>query len=142
MKAPLLSKIIRFPPAAGEHDRLEAVGGLLVSALCCVAHRLCVPENTTSRGGVWWNLEINVRDEQKLVEVWLTRAERGDGTVRERLKPLYAAYKEKKYMVAVYESGVQELYGGTLDLLCYNKWRCAEIDVQREKAARAATIKH
>lgn len=78
-------------------------------------------------------MEINVRDERKLVEVWLTNAEKSDSAVRERLKLLYAAYKKKNYLVAVYLSGGRDIYRSTLDLLVYNKKRVAELAVQREK---------
>ena len=51
-------------------------------------------------------MEMNVRDDQKLVEIWLTNAEKIDPVLREGLKEIYAKYKTKKYMVAVFESGV------------------------------------
>ena len=85
-------------------------------------------------------MEINVRDEQKLVEVWLTNAEKNDPAVRERLKPLYAEYKQKKYMVAVFESGGRDLYQSTLGLLAYNKKRIEEMAVQREKKPRSVSM--
>lgn len=85
-------------------------------------------------------LEINVVSESKLVEVWLTRAERDDPAVREQLKPLYAAYRQKKYTVAVYASGERELYPSVLDLLAYNKTRTAELAVRGEKKARASAM--
>ena len=50
-------------------------------------------------------MEMNVRDDQKLVEIWLTNAEKIDPVLREGLKEIYAKYKTKKYMVAVFESG-------------------------------------
>lgn len=42
-----------------------------------------------------------------------------------RLKPLYKKYKEKKYTVAVYYSGKDDLSELTRDLLIYNKRRIA-----------------
>lgn len=78
-------------------------------------------------------LEINVRDDSKLVEVWMTNAEKQDQALRESLKPLYREYKEKKYLVAVFLSGTKDLEQRTGDLLCYNKQRVAELEVQREK---------
>lgn len=50
-------------------------------------------------------MEMNVRDDKKLVEIWLTNAEKIDPVLREGLKEIYAKYKAKKYMVAVFESG-------------------------------------
>ena len=78
-------------------------------------------------------MEINVRDEKQLVEIWLTNAEKNDRVLRESLKPIYDKYKKRKYLVAVFESGGKNLYQGTLDLLSYNRRRCAELEVQREK---------
>lgn len=43
-------------------------------------------------------MEMNVRDDQKLVEIWLTNAEKIDPVLREGLKEIYAKYKTKKYM--------------------------------------------
>jgi hypothetical protein len=78
-------------------------------------------------------LEINVREDCQTVEVWLTNTEKNNPAVRERLKPIYAEYKKKKYLVAVYESGNRSLYQSTLDLLLYNKKRVAELAVYRQK---------
>ena len=83
-------------------------------------------------------MEMNVHDDKKLVEIWLTNAEKKDPVLRERLKDIYDKYKKKKYLVAVFESGEKELYPGVLDLLAYNKRRWAELEVRREKQQRAA----
>lgn len=85
-------------------------------------------------------MEINVNHERKLVEVWLTNAEKNDPAVRERLKPLYAKYKQQRYLVAVFESGSQDLYQSTRDLLAFNKRRTAELAVQRQKKRSAASL--
>lgn len=82
-------------------------------------------------------MEIHVRDDRHLVEVWLNNAEKNDTSLREGLKRLYAEYKKKKYLVAVFESGEGDLYQSTLELLSYNKKRCAEIEVNREKQRTA-----
>ena len=85
-------------------------------------------------------MEVHVRDDIKLVTVWLTRAEQEDSTIREQLKNLYADYRLKKYMVAQFHSGVEDLYRSTRDLLLFNRKRMAELAVQREK--QAADPKH
>ena len=74
-----------------------------------------------------------MRDDMKLVTVWLTRAEQEDLSLREELKSLYAEYKTKKYMVAQFHSGREDLYQGTKDLLLFNRKRIEEIALQREK---------
>lgn len=83
-------------------------------------------------------MEINIHDDKKMVEVWLTRAEKQDEALQQELKPLYAQYKKKKYMVAVFESGEQDLYQNTLALLSYNKRRIPELEMMREKQMRQA----
>ncbi|MCD7946084.1 MAG: hypothetical protein LUF81_05725 [Clostridiales bacterium] len=85
-------------------------------------------------------MEVNVRDNEKLVDVWLTNAEKNDPQIQAQLRELYAKYKDKKYLVAVYQSGSRDLYESTLALLAYNKKRVAELDVQREKRRQAATV--
>ena len=79
-------------------------------------------------------MEISVRDAQKIVEVWLTNAEKNDPAVAARLTPLYRAYQKKKYTVAVFQSGGSDLLGCTRDLLRYNRKRVAELEALREKS--------
>lgn len=78
-------------------------------------------------------MEICINDERKTVEVWLSNEEKNNPAVRQRLKPLYAEYAEKKYTVAVFMSGSQDLYSLTSDLLCYNRKRIAELEAEQEK---------
>ena len=52
-------------------------------------HRITHPEKpktTVVQGGD--SLEISIRDAQKIVEVWLTKAEKNDPAVAARLQPL------------------------------------------------------
>lgn len=79
-------------------------------------------------------MEINVRDDCKIVEVWLKREEQQDPELRKRLKPLYQTYKQRKYLVAVFHSGAQALEEQISGLLCYNKRRSAELEVRRDRA--------
>lgn len=78
-------------------------------------------------------MEINVHDDRKIVEIWLTNAEKRDTDLRERLKPLYREYKEKKYLVAVFESGDGDLYENTIALLLSNRRKLAEKEVREEQ---------
>ncbi len=78
-------------------------------------------------------LEIHVSDDKKQVEVWLTRQEQDDRAVQEQLKPMYQDYKRRGYLVAVFQSGKQDLYRQTSDLLIYNRKRIQELAVRREK---------
>ena len=45
-------------------------------------------------------MEMHVRDEQQLVKIWLTKAEKKDQELRADLKDIYDNYKKKKYLVA------------------------------------------
>ena len=83
-------------------------------------------------------MEINVRDKSKIVEIWLTNAEKRNTELREKLKPLYKEYQAKKYLVAVFESGERDLGDAASDLLCYNRKRIAQLEVEREKQSGMA----
>ena len=76
-------------------------------------------------------MEININDQQKLVEIWLTREESQNQDLKASLQDLYAQYKAKNYLVAVFQSGEKDLYDSTLGLLLYNRKRSAQ------KAVRA-----
>lgn len=85
-------------------------------------------------------MEIIQDDTKKLVQVWLTRQEGGNSVVQARLQPMYAQWKQQKYMVAVFHSGQEDLKENTMALLAYNKRRSAELAVQREKKRRIAGL--
>ncbi len=85
-------------------------------------------------------MEINIRDDKKLVEIWLTRAEADDAALREQLGPFYKKWQGQKYLVAVFLSGDQDLCDCTSELLRYNRRRIAELETEREKAGMAATM--
>lgn len=84
-------------------------------------------------------MEINVDNEHKLVELWLPHDEQNDPAFLEALKPRYREYAAKKYLVAVFHSGKRELYEATTDLLCYNRKRTAQLEVEQEKRQGTAT---
>ena len=54
-------------------------------------------------------LEINVHDDRKIVEIWLSHSEQADAALREQLRPIYQEYNGKKYTVAVFRSGTEDL---------------------------------
>lgn len=74
-----------------------------------------------------------MRDDSKIVEVWFTREEKQDVNLRERLKTMYQEYKAKKFLVAVFESGEQNLEELTGSLLGYNRKRTVQLEMEREK---------
>lgn len=84
-------------------------------------------------------MEMNIHDDTQIVEIWLTNAEKTDPVLQDELKGIYAEYKAKKYMVAVFHSGQGDLYENTRDLLLFNRRRAAERAVQARKAAGAVS---
>ena len=66
-------------------------------------------------------MEINVNENKKIVEVWLSNEEKNNSLIKEKLKELYDKYKKTKYIVAVYESGSADLLSGTKSLLSQNR---------------------
>ena len=78
-------------------------------------------------------MEMNVKDDVQIVEIWLSNAEKNDKQIRDSLQVVFDKYKKKKYMVAVFESGEKDLYQGTLDLLAYNRKLSAQKQVQWDK---------
>lgn len=85
-------------------------------------------------------MEINVWDNSRMVEIWLTRSEKQNDYLRERLKPLYQKYSAEKYFVAVFESGERDLADTTSNLLCYNRKHLAEEEVRRQRQEMSADM--
>jgi hypothetical protein len=80
-------------------------------------------------------MEMEVRDADKKVLIWLTHAESNSVEMKESLKPIYREFKAKKYLVAVFESGKESLEELTRDLLVYNRTRLRELEMAKEKKA-------
>lgn len=78
-------------------------------------------------------LEVNVYKDQKMVAIWLTSVEQEDAALRQKLTQLYDEYKKRKYKVALFHSGTEDLYTNTRELLLYNRKRMVQLEVQREK---------
>ncbi len=78
-------------------------------------------------------MELEVYDTKKMVCVWLTHADQDDPAIQDQLKSLYLKYKQRKYCVAVFHSGHEDLEGLTRDLLQYNRKRTEEINMAAEK---------
>ena len=83
-------------------------------------------------------MEIEVKDKQKRVNIWLTHAESQDEALMESLKPLYKEYKAKKYLVGVFASGTENLKSLTCDLLRYNRVRLCELETKKAPAREYA----
>ena len=78
-------------------------------------------------------MEMNINKERKTVDVWLTTREAQDPAMKERLRLLYRVFADQKYLVAVFQSGRKDLVQATSDLLCYNRKRIAQLEVEHEK---------
>ena len=66
-------------------------------------------------------MEVTVRKERKIVEVWLRGGEEGAG-----LRELYARCRERGYLAVVYRSGAGDLADLTAGLLLYNRRATAQ----------------
>ena len=73
-------------------------------------------------------MEVVIDDKERRVEIWLNRAEKEDEVLRKWLKGFCAKYKDMKYMVAIFNSGEQDLFVNIRDLLLHNQ-RLAGEDV-------------
>ena len=66
-------------------------------------------------------MELNIRDDERIVEIWLTNREKTNEKLRDSLKPVYDKYREMKYKVAVFQSGSRDLTDSTAGLLLHNR---------------------
>ena len=78
-------------------------------------------------------MDMSVNHASKTVEVWLNTQETQNPVLKERLRSLYQIFADQKYLVAVFQSGKQDLTQTTSDLLCYNRKRIAQLEVERDK---------
>lgn len=78
-------------------------------------------------------MELNVRNDSKIVEIWLTQDEKRNAQVQKELKLVYQSFKGTGYTVATFLSGGQDLTEVTSDLICYNRKRIAQMEVEQEK---------
>ena len=78
-------------------------------------------------------MRMEVKEQSKVVELWLTREEKENKTFLDSLKPLYRQYKAQNYLVVVFLSGEEDLYQQTRDLLLYNRRRAAEKEVREQR---------
>ena len=66
-------------------------------------------------------LVIDVHEDSKIVEIWLDHSDQNNPRLSARLSPLFADYNGKKYTVAVFLSGKEDLYEQTRPLLLHNR---------------------
>ena len=85
-------------------------------------------------------MEMNVREDRKIVEIWMSSTEKGNAQLKESLKPMMKQYKAKKYTVVIFESGTHDLVDMTAGLLVYNRKRLVELEIKKEKAKQDAMM--
>lgn len=66
-------------------------------------------------------MEIHEKIENRIIEVWLTNADREDKQLCESVKQWCAQWKQQGLFPVLYFSGQKNLYDQTLALLDYNK---------------------
>ena len=66
-------------------------------------------------------MEVCVSDALKIVEIWLSNEDKNNSKVSDSLQDIYSEYKQKKYKVAVFESGCGDLLDSTTGLLLHNR---------------------
>ena len=66
-------------------------------------------------------MEMNIRDDERIIEIWLTNREKTNVKLKDSLKPIYDRYKQMKYRVAVFQSGNRDLTDSTAGLLIHNR---------------------
>ncbi len=76
---------------------------------------------------------IELKNEQGIVLIWLTKSEADDPKTDAYVKALCPEYRAKGYLVAVMRSGSADLYEQTRNLLTYNRRRDAERQVRAER---------
>ncbi len=81
---------------------------------------------------------VNVLEAKRLVQVWLTNAERESQEILNSLKPMYQRNQAQGFMTVVYKSGKHDLQQDIRALLLYNKRKLAELEVQQEKQLQCA----
>ena len=66
-------------------------------------------------------MNITIDNNAKIVQIWMTNAEKADDELRASLSSAYQQYKQLKYKVAVFESGQGNLFDYTSGLLLHNR---------------------
>lgn len=78
-------------------------------------------------------MEIEVKEKEKRVYIWLTKEESCNEQINEQLKPLFKECKSNGYLAVVYRSGTEDLVETIRALLLYNIRRSAELRKEKER---------
>lgn len=80
-------------------------------------------------------MEIDIRENQRIVEIWLSKTERDDPGLSDTLRQICAEYGPRKYTVAVFKSGEEDLFELSSELLLTNRRKLAERETESERMA-------
>ena len=78
-------------------------------------------------------MELNVRNKSKIVEIWLTKEEARDARLQKQLQLAYQCFHAAGYLTAAFLPGDEDLADATGALICYNRKRIAQLEVERGK---------
>lgn len=81
-------------------------------------------------------MRIQVNDEKKLAIIWLTNTDQADPEQQQKLQFLYREYSAKKYTVAMFQSGQEDLAALTSHLLCHNRVCAAKAELRQTEQER------
>lgn len=76
---------------------------------------------------------IRINDNNKIVSLWLAGEDSHTGVLPEEIRNTCDAYRARKYMIAVFRSGKDDLYGNTIAMLKHNRQLTAENEVKQVK---------
>ena len=65
-------------------------------------------------------MERFVYEDEKIIEFWLTKAEKDDADLQQHIHDETQKWKKKKYRIAVFYSGEADLLAVTKPLISYN----------------------
>lgn len=77
-------------------------------------------------------MQMCVIDEKRIICIWLTQSEAKSNSYHSLLEPFFKSAKQKKYTVAVFESGKEDLKESIIGLLLNQKKRNALTSINRE----------
>ncbi len=80
-------------------------------------------------------MEICIDEQDKIIEVWLTRSEANNMDIRNELQAKITECKRNKYLVCIYESGDRDLEDDIKALLNHNLHAAINTNNHEKKTA-------
>lgn len=76
---------------------------------------------------------INVNDSSKIVSLWFTNEDPHGQPLPEDIRKMCSDYRKRKYMIAIFRSGKEDLFENTFALLKHNRQQIAENEVRQAR---------